>query len=122
MTIENCAGAGGNIGIGSAARAAPDGYTILVVSSSYVVNPSLYDKVPYDPDKELRTRSRMVAASPNVLFVKSLRFRAKSVAELIALIKASPGKYRLLRSRRQARRRTLAGELCSSCSSTISTL
>src|SRR5690348_406534 len=50
--IENQAGAGGNIGMGNAARSAPDGYTILFVSSSYVVNPSLYNKVPYDPDKD----------------------------------------------------------------------
>ena len=50
--IENQGGAAGNIGMGSAARAAGDGYTILFVSSSYVVNPSLYHKVPYDPDKD----------------------------------------------------------------------
>ena len=89
--VENQAGAGGNIGIGSAARAAPDGYTILVVSSSYVVNPSLYDKVPYDPDKDLAPVS-MMAASPNVLVVNP-EVPAHGVAELIALIKASPGKY-----------------------------
>ena len=47
--IENQAGAGGNIGMGNAAKAAPDGYTILFVSSSFVVNPSLYAKVPFDP-------------------------------------------------------------------------
>src|SRR5262245_61974948 len=47
--IENVTGAGGNTGMGQAARAAPDGYTILFASSSYVVNPSLYPKIPYDP-------------------------------------------------------------------------
>src|ERR1700730_8128060 len=46
--IENQPGAGGNLGMGAAARAAPDGYTLVLVSSSYMVNPSLYAKVPYD--------------------------------------------------------------------------
>ena len=50
--IENVTGAGGNTGMGQAARAAPDGYTILFVSSSYVVNPSLYPKIPCDPYKD----------------------------------------------------------------------
>ena len=50
--IENIAGAGGNLGMGKAAKAAGDGYTILFASSSIVVNPSLYDKVPYDIDKD----------------------------------------------------------------------
>src|SRR5690349_22566550 len=48
--VENMAGAAGNIGMGNAARAQGDGYTILFVSSSYVVNPTLYAKPPYDPD------------------------------------------------------------------------
>ena len=52
FVIENQVGAGGNTGMGNAARAAADGYTVLFVSSSYVVNPSLYDKVPYDPYKD----------------------------------------------------------------------
>src|SRR5262249_53860958 len=49
---ETTPGAGGNIGIGRAAQTAPDGYTILVVASSYVVNPSLYSTIPYDPYKD----------------------------------------------------------------------
>ncbi len=80
--VENQPGAGGNIGIGAVARAAPDGYTILVVSSSYVVNPSLYEKIPYDPDKDLAPVS-MMAASPNVLVVNP-EVPAHSVKELIA--------------------------------------
>ena len=52
--IENQAGAGGNLGMGTAARAAPDGYTIAVVSTSFVVNPSLYPKIPYDPVQGFR--------------------------------------------------------------------
>ena len=47
--VENIGGAGGNVGMGQAARAAPDGYTILVVPPNIVVNPALYNKVPYDP-------------------------------------------------------------------------
>ena len=52
VMIENKPGAGGNIGIGIAAHAEPDGYTLLVTSSAYVVNPGLYAKVPYDPYKD----------------------------------------------------------------------
>src|SRR5262249_40670489 len=50
--VENIGGAGGNVGMGQAARAAPDGYTILVVPPNIVVNPALYNKVPYDPYKD----------------------------------------------------------------------
>ena len=49
--VDNIPGGSGNIGTGQAARSAPDGYTILVVFSSYVVNPTLFDKIPYDPNK-----------------------------------------------------------------------
>ncbi|MFL4968964.1 MAG: Bug family tripartite tricarboxylate transporter substrate binding protein, partial [Xanthobacteraceae bacterium] len=52
FVIENQGGAAGNLGMSAAAKAPGDGYTILFVSSSYVVNPSLYVKVPYDPDKD----------------------------------------------------------------------
>src|SRR5436190_14080730 len=66
--IENMAGAGGNLAMGAAAKAAPDGYTILFVSSSYTVNPSLYVKAPYDPDKDFAPVTK-AAGSPNGLFV-----------------------------------------------------
>ena len=66
--IENMAGAGGNLGMGAAARAPADGYTILFVSSSYTVNPSLYAKPPYDPDKDFAPVTK-AAGSPNGLFV-----------------------------------------------------
>jgi tripartite-type tricarboxylate transporter receptor subunit TctC len=49
LVVENKPGAGGNIGIGAAAHAEPDGYTLLITSSAYVVNPGLYAKIPYDP-------------------------------------------------------------------------
>ena len=89
--IENMSGAGGNIGMGAAARAPADGYTILIASSSYTVNPSLYAKAPYDPDKDF-TPVTKAAGSPNGLFVHP-SIPAKSVKELVALLKANPGKY-----------------------------
>ena len=89
--IENHPGAGGNIGMTQVAKSAPDGYTILVASSSYVVNPSLYAKNPYDPFKDFAPVT-LAAASPNILVVHS-DFPAKSVKELVELIKKNPGKY-----------------------------
>ena len=89
--VENQPGAGGNLGMGNAARAAPDGYTILVVSSSYVVNPSLYAKILYDPYKDFDPVT-VAGNSPNVLVVHP-SVPAKSVKELIDLVRANPGKY-----------------------------
>ncbi|HET9717971.1 MAG TPA: tripartite tricarboxylate transporter substrate binding protein [Pseudolabrys sp.] len=89
--VENHPGAGGNIGMTQVAKAAPDGYTILVASSSYVVNPSLYARNPYDPFKDFAPVT-LAAASPNILVVHT-DFPAKSVKELVELIKKEPGKY-----------------------------
>src|SRR2546427_794183 len=90
--VENQPGAGGNTGTTHAAKSPADGYTILVVSTGFIVNPSLYAKgVPYDPVKDFAPVT-LVAASPNVLTV-SPSVPAKSVQELIALIRANPGKY-----------------------------
>jgi tripartite-type tricarboxylate transporter receptor subunit TctC len=88
--VENVSGAGGNTGMGQAARAAPDGYTVLFVSSSYVVNPSLYPKIPYDPYKDF-TPVTVVGDAPNILMVNP-SVPANTVAELVAYIKANPGK------------------------------
>src|SRR6516225_9525067 len=88
---ENVPGGGGNTGIAMAARAPADGYTILVVSTGFLVNPSMYAKVPYDPIKDFAPVT-LVASSPNVLSVYP-EVRARSVRELIDLIKANPGKY-----------------------------
>ncbi len=88
---ENVPGGGGNTGIAMAARAPADGYTILVVSTGFIVNPSMYAKVPYDPIKDFEPVT-LVASSPNVLSVYP-EVRAKSVRELIDLIKANPGKF-----------------------------
>jgi tripartite-type tricarboxylate transporter receptor subunit TctC len=88
---ENMPGAGGNTGTATVARSAPDGYTILVVSTGFIVNPSMYTKIPYDPIKDFAPIT-LVAASPNVVFVNPL-VPAKSLTELIDLIRANPGKY-----------------------------
>ncbi len=89
--VENHPGAGGNIGMLAAAKSPPDGYTLLVASSSYVVNPSLYAKNPYDPYKDFAPVT-LAAASPNVLVVNP-DIPAKTLKELEALLKANPGKY-----------------------------
>ena len=89
--VENHPGAGGNTGTATAARAAPDGYTLYMMSTGFMVNPSLYAKVPYDPIKDF-VPVTLAAASPNILFVHP-SVPARSVKELIALIKSSPGKY-----------------------------
>ncbi|HLH99065.1 MAG TPA: tripartite tricarboxylate transporter substrate binding protein [Xanthobacteraceae bacterium] len=88
---ENVPGGGGNTGTAMAARAPADGYTILVVSTGFIVNPSMYSKIPYDPIKDFAPVT-LVASSPNVLSVYP-QLPAKSVRELIDLIKASPGKF-----------------------------
>ncbi len=89
--VENRPGAGGNIGMGLVAKAAPDGYTVLVASSSYVVNPSLYAKPGYDPYKDFAPVT-VAAASPNVIVVHP-SVQAKTLQELVALIRANPGKF-----------------------------
>ena len=89
--VENVPGGGGNTGTAQAAKAPADGYTILVVSTGFIINPSLYPKIPYDPFKDFAPVT-LIAASPNVLSVTP-SVPAKSVQELIALIKANPGKY-----------------------------
>src|SRR5262245_51031098 len=89
--IENLPGAGGNTGTATAAKAPPDGYTLLVASTGFVVNPSLYAKIPYDPVRDFAPVT-LAAASPNVLTVHP-SVPAKSVKELAALVKGNPGKY-----------------------------
>jgi len=89
--VEDHAGAGGNIGMTMAARSAPDGYTVLVASSSFMVNPSLYATPTYDPFKDFAPVTR-AAATPNIVVVHP-SIAAKNIKELIALVKANPGKY-----------------------------
>ena len=89
--VENIGGAGGNIASGQAARATPDGYTIMAISTGFMVNPSLYAKVPYDPIKDFAAVT-LVAVSPNVVVVNP-QVPAKTLPELVQLIRDNPGKY-----------------------------
>lgn len=89
--IENVGGAGGNVGTGRAAQSAPDGYTILVTGGNLTNNPYLYDHVPFDPLKDFDAVT-LGGETPAVLAVTP-SVPAKSVKELVALIRANPGKY-----------------------------
>jgi tripartite-type tricarboxylate transporter receptor subunit TctC len=91
FVVENLPGAGGNIASGQAARATPDGYTIMAISTGFMVNPTLYAKVPYDPIKDFAAVT-LVAASPNVVVVNP-QVPAKTLPELVQLIRDNPGKY-----------------------------
>ena len=91
VVVENKPGAGGNIGGVEAARAAPDGYTIFMTTSGInAINPALYSKMPFDPNKDLAPVSALVSLN-NVLVVHP-SVAAKSVTEIIAMAKAQPGK------------------------------
>ncbi len=89
VVIENRGGAGGTIGAEIAARAAPDGYTMLFTSASYTFNPSLYTKLGYDPLKDF-TPITLVAMVPHLLVVHP-SLPVKNVKELIALARQRPG-------------------------------
>ena len=89
--VENIAGATGNIGTAQVAKAPPDGYPILIAFSSHVVNPTLFARVPYDPIKDFDPVT-LAVASTTVLTVNP-SVPAKTVTELVDLIRSSPGKY-----------------------------
>src|SRR5437868_9578140 len=89
--VENIGGAGGNIAAGQVARVTPDGYTIMAISTGFIVNPSLYAKVPYDPVKDFAPVT-LVAVSPNVVVVNP-QVPAKTLLEPVQLIRDNPGKY-----------------------------
>jgi tripartite-type tricarboxylate transporter receptor subunit TctC len=89
--VENIGGAGGNIGMGNASHATPDGYTLLLATNAYSVNASLYNKIPYDPLKDFVGVSEL-ATSPNTFVVKS-ELPAQSIKEFVALVRADPDKF-----------------------------
>jgi tripartite-type tricarboxylate transporter receptor subunit TctC len=89
VVVENRAGAGGTIGTELAAKAAPDGYTLQIVSIAHAVNPWLYGKLPYDPIKSF-TPIAILASGPNVLAINPT-LPVNSVKELVALAKQKPG-------------------------------
>ena len=89
--IENVGGAGGNIGAGRAAQAAPDGYTIFISGGNYVINPSLFREVPYDPIKSFDPVT--IAVTSPVILTVNPAVEAHTVKELVDLINANPKKY-----------------------------
>ena len=88
IVVENKPGASGQIAASYVAKANPDGYTLMLDASSYSVNPSLFPKLPYDPNKDFKTLG-ILAQYPNVLLVNP-SFPAKSVKELVSMAKAKP--------------------------------
>jgi tripartite-type tricarboxylate transporter receptor subunit TctC len=91
VVVDNRGGAGANIGIGLAAKAPADGYTLLIASSAFAVNPSLYANLPWEPFRDFQPLT-CVGGSPNILAVHP-GFPAKSVKELIDLVRSQPGKH-----------------------------
>ena len=91
VVVDNRGGAGGNIGMGLGANAAGDGHTILFVSSTLMVNPGLYGKIPYDPYKSFIPISNL-SHSPHVFFVHPSQ-PPKTLGELIDVVKKEPKKY-----------------------------
>jgi tripartite-type tricarboxylate transporter receptor subunit TctC len=89
--VENMGGGGGNIAMGRVARMAPDGYTLLMINPSYVVNPTLYGRVPYQFGKDFDLVS--LAALTTLAITVHPSVPAHTLQELVALIKANPGKY-----------------------------
>ncbi|MCC7485886.1 MAG: tripartite tricarboxylate transporter substrate binding protein [Burkholderiales bacterium] len=89
VVVENRTGAAGSIGAAFVAKSAPDGYNLLVVSSSYAINPSLYTDLPFDPVKDLVPVS-LLAEAPFLLVVHP-SLPAKSVKELVSFARARPG-------------------------------
>ncbi len=89
--IDNKPGAGGNIGMGLTAKAAPDGYTIVLVSSSFVINPFLYASVPYDPTGSFAPVINLVGA-PTLLIANS-KAKQGTVKQLVEAMKAKPGSF-----------------------------
>lgn len=89
--VENVVGGSGNVGMSQAAKAPADGYTILTAFSSYVINPSLFDRVAYDPVKDFDPIS--LAVTSTTVFIVHPSVRASTIGELVALVRANPGKY-----------------------------
>jgi len=90
VVVENATGAGGNVAIERTVKSAPDGYALVMASSAITINPSLYEKLAYDPVKDLAPIS-IAVTTPSALVVHN-EVPAKNVQELVALARAQPGK------------------------------
>ena len=92
VVVENRAGASGSIGAEAVWRAEPDGYTLLATPPApLVINPSLYEKLPYDPVQFVPVT--VMAAIPSVLLVNAAKVSANTLQEFVALVRANPDKY-----------------------------
>ena len=89
--VENMAGASGNIGTGQAAKARPDGHTLLIAVNSHIINPSLFESVPYDPYADFEPVVLAVGFASALAVTPSLP--ANTVKELVTLIKSNSAKY-----------------------------
>jgi tripartite-type tricarboxylate transporter receptor subunit TctC len=92
IVIENQPGAGGIVGTAAMIKSPPDGFTLSVVSNNHVIYPSVYKSVPFDPVADI-TPIAVIGSTPIVLVVNPKNIPAKSVAELVKLMKAKPGEY-----------------------------
>jgi tripartite-type tricarboxylate transporter receptor subunit TctC len=92
VIIDNRGGAGGTVGASIAAKAAPDGYTFFIGAVHHAIAPSFYPKLDYDIEKDLVPMTT-IASPPQVVVVNPSRVKANTMAELLALLRASPGKY-----------------------------
>jgi tripartite-type tricarboxylate transporter receptor subunit TctC len=91
VVVDNRPAASGIVGTDATAKAAPDGYTLLMVASSYTIVPAAHGKLPYDPERDLAPIV-MVAKNP-LLFLVNPKVPAKTLGEFVALAKASPGTF-----------------------------
>ena len=91
VIVDNRGGAAGNLGMGVAARAKPDGYTLLLASTASAVKPALFEKLPYDPFKDFAPISEL-ADSPNIVVVRP-DSGINTIADLVARAKAAPGTF-----------------------------
>jgi tripartite-type tricarboxylate transporter receptor subunit TctC len=102
VVVENRPGASGNVGIAHAARSAPDGYTLLVTSTGFVVNPTLFRNPGYEIAKDFAPITEL-GASPNTILTRP-DSGITTLAELITRAKATPGRSRIKARRRRCKR------------------
>ena len=91
FVVENRTGAGGIIGTGYAARATPDGYTLLIATPGFTIVPGLHKNLPYDPIKDFAAITQITGATQ--VLVVSPTIKAATLKEFVAIAKANPGKF-----------------------------